>query len=74
MYFTDRGIEELGQRRGEDQVTLGWLATRFQRRSSTCIPSSTSRSTGWPAGWLVWTARTTSTTSRERRRRPRRLS
>ncbi|WP_300613926.1 DUF6104 family protein [Trebonia sp.] len=30
MYFTDRGIEELGERRGEDQVTLGWLATRLQ--------------------------------------------
>jgi Family of unknown function (DUF6104) len=26
VYFTDRGIEELGERRGEDQVTLGWLA------------------------------------------------
>lgn len=26
MYFTDRGIEELGERRGEEQVTLGWLA------------------------------------------------
>ena len=30
MYFTDRGIEELGERRGEDQVTLGWLAARLQ--------------------------------------------
>ncbi|HET9967717.1 MAG TPA: DUF6104 family protein [Streptosporangiaceae bacterium] len=27
MYFTDRGSEELGERRGEEQVTLGWLAT-----------------------------------------------
>ena len=27
MYFTDRGIEELAQRRGEEQVTLAWLAT-----------------------------------------------
>lgn len=26
VYFTDRGIEELGGRRGEEQVTLGWLA------------------------------------------------
>lgn len=26
MYFTDRGIEELAERRGADQVTLGWLA------------------------------------------------
>lgn len=30
MYFTDRGIEELGERRGQDQVTLGWLATRLE--------------------------------------------
>jgi hypothetical protein len=30
MYFTDRGIEELGGRRGEEQVTLGWLAARLQ--------------------------------------------
>ena len=30
MYFTDRGIEELGERRGEDQVTPGWLAARLQ--------------------------------------------
>ena len=29
MYFTDRGIEELGERRGEDQVMLGWLAARL---------------------------------------------
>lgn len=26
MYFTDRGIEELEQRRGEEEVTLEWLA------------------------------------------------
>jgi hypothetical protein len=30
MYFTDRGIEELQQRRGEDTVTLGWIAERLQ--------------------------------------------
>ena len=30
MYFTDRGIEELGERRGEDEVTLGWLAAQFE--------------------------------------------
>jgi hypothetical protein len=29
MYFTDRGIEELAQRRGEDEVTLGWLAQKL---------------------------------------------
>lgn len=30
MYFTDRGIEELAERRGEDAVTLGWLAAQLQ--------------------------------------------
>ena len=30
MYFTDRGIEELAQRRGEEQVTLAWLAERLK--------------------------------------------
>jgi hypothetical protein len=30
MYFTDRGIEELTDRRGADQVTLGWLAERLR--------------------------------------------
>jgi hypothetical protein len=29
MYFTDRGIEELAARRGEDEVTLGWLAQKL---------------------------------------------
>ncbi len=30
VYFTDRGIEELDERRGAEQVTLGWLAARLQ--------------------------------------------
>ena len=30
MYFTDRGIEELTERRGEEQVSLEWLAGRLQ--------------------------------------------
>ena len=30
MYFTDRGIEELEQRRGEESVTLSWLAERLR--------------------------------------------
>ena len=30
MYFTDRGIEELQARRGEDEVTLAWLADQLQ--------------------------------------------
>ena len=51
MYFTDRGIEELGERRGEDQVTLGWLAARLQAFA----PASGS---GVPAARLAtWLAR-----------------
>jgi len=30
MYFTDRGIEELAERRGEEEVTLEWLAERLR--------------------------------------------
>ncbi|HEY2225308.1 DUF6104 family protein [Actinomycetospora sp.] len=30
MYFTDRGIEELEDRRGEEQVSLAWLADRLR--------------------------------------------
>lgn len=30
MYFTDRGIEELEGRRGEEQVSLAWLADRLR--------------------------------------------
>ena len=30
MYFTDRGIEELEKRRGHEEVTLAWVADRFQ--------------------------------------------
>ncbi|WP_020575792.1 DUF6104 family protein [Actinopolymorpha alba] len=30
MYFTDRGIEELADRRGEEEVSLAWLANRLQ--------------------------------------------
>lgn len=29
MYFTDRGIEELAERRGADNVTLAWLAEKL---------------------------------------------
>lgn len=29
MYFTDRGVEELQQRRGEEEVTLAWVADRL---------------------------------------------
>jgi hypothetical protein len=30
MYFTDRGIEELEDRRGEEQISLSWLADRLR--------------------------------------------
>jgi hypothetical protein len=30
MYFTDRGIEELAERRGDEQVSLEWLAARMR--------------------------------------------
>ncbi len=29
MYFTDRGIEELQERRGDEEVAIGWLADRL---------------------------------------------
>jgi hypothetical protein len=30
MYFTDRGIEELEKRRGEEEVSLAWVADRLK--------------------------------------------
>ena len=30
MYFTDRGIEELDDRRGDEQVSISWLAGRLR--------------------------------------------
>jgi hypothetical protein len=30
VYFTDRGIEELEERRGEEQVSLAWVADRMR--------------------------------------------
>ncbi|HEX5997683.1 MAG TPA: DUF6104 family protein [Jiangellales bacterium] len=30
MYFTDRGIEELDDRRGNETVTFGWLAEKLR--------------------------------------------
>jgi hypothetical protein len=31
MYFTDRGIEELIERRGDEQVDLAWLGARLSQ-------------------------------------------
>lgn len=30
MYFTDRGIEELTDRRGDETVSLAWVADRLR--------------------------------------------
>jgi len=30
MYFTDRGIEELSERRGTEQFSVEWLAERLR--------------------------------------------
>jgi hypothetical protein len=30
MYFTDRGLEELAERRGDEEVTLAWLAAKLR--------------------------------------------
>lgn len=30
MYFTDRGLEELEERRGSEEVTLAWLAAKMR--------------------------------------------
>ncbi len=31
MYFTDRGIEELVERRGDENINVEWLADRLQK-------------------------------------------
>ena len=35
MYFTDRGIEELERRRGDEEVALAWLAEQLQAFTDT---------------------------------------
>ncbi|MGJ6979400.1 DUF6104 family protein [Aestuariimicrobium soli] len=30
MYFTDRGLEELERRRGEEEVSFAWLAEQLR--------------------------------------------
>ena len=35
MYFTDRGIEELERRRGEEEVSIAWLAEQLQAFTDT---------------------------------------
>jgi hypothetical protein len=31
VYFTDRGLEELAERRGTETVSLAWLAERMRQ-------------------------------------------
>ncbi|MGI8434332.1 MAG: DUF6104 family protein [Nocardioidaceae bacterium] len=31
MYFTDRGIEELRSRRGDEEVSMSWVAEMLQQ-------------------------------------------
>jgi hypothetical protein len=31
VYFTDRGLEELAERRGSETVSLAWLAERMRQ-------------------------------------------
>jgi len=31
VYFTDRGLEELAERRGEETVSLAWLSERMRQ-------------------------------------------
>jgi Family of unknown function (DUF6104) len=35
MYFTDRGIEELESRRGDEEVSVAWVAARLQEFTDT---------------------------------------
>ena len=30
MYFTDRGLEELAERRGQEEFTFSWLAEKLR--------------------------------------------
>jgi len=51
MYFTDRGIDELEGQRGEDQVSVAWLAQRFREFIDLHPESETA--VDRLAGWLA---------------------
>jgi Family of unknown function (DUF6104) len=51
MYFTDRGLEELAARRGDDEVTLGWLAERL--REFVDLDPETESTVDRLASWLA---------------------
>ena len=63
MYFTDRGIEELEKRRGEEEITFEWLAEQL-RTFVDLNPDSRSRSSASPRGWPGWTTRTRTSSGR----------
>ena len=42
MYVTDRGLEELADRRGEEQVSLAWLADALRLTPRKVRPSGSS--------------------------------
>ena len=46
MYFTDRGIEELAERRGSEEISLGWLAERLREFVDSVARVRGGRSTG----------------------------
>ena len=64
MYFTDRGIEELQTRRGEDEVTLAWLADQL-RTFVDLYPEFETRWSGSRPGSPAWTRRTSRLRSRQ---------
>jgi hypothetical protein len=52
VYFTDRGLEELEATRGEEQVSMAWLAERL-RQFVDLHPeheAAVDRLAGWLAG------------------------
>ena len=51
MYFTDRGIEELEGQRGDDQVSLAWLAERL--RQFVDLHPESEAAVDRLAGWLA---------------------
>jgi hypothetical protein len=54
MYFTDRGIEELEDQRGDEEVSLGWLAGRL--REFIDLNPEFEAAIDRLAGWLASTA------------------
>ena len=60
MYFTDRGIEELEKRRGDEEVTLAWLAERLQEFTDIHPEFETAGRAASPPGWPGSTTPTSS--------------